>query len=574
MTLRGVAASSGIAVGRAHVLPRPGRAPRRLVEDRDGEVGRLRRAIEESRADIEAAAAQLRVHGSDAALVLDAQLLMHGDEMLASAAAREIAEDGLNAEWAIEQVVARLRQPLEASSSHYFRERAQDVEQVGRHIRRHLRGEVEAPLPDGEVVLVAADLTPADVARILGSDRRAGVVGLVTESGSATSHTAIVARALRVPAVVGVAELLENVPVGAALLIDGFAGTVRVDVSAEDAERARERGERHRTLTLELVARADRPTTTTDDVAIAVRANLDLSSEAALARDHGARGVGLYRTEFLYLDRGAPPSEDEQLEVYRSVVQSTRGLVTFRAFDLGGDKLPKQERLPPAPNPALGLRGLRLALRRPEMMRAQMRAILRVAALGDVRLLLPLVTTLGEFREALEVMARCRAELHDAGVEYGVCPVGAMVEVPSAALIADRLAAEAAFLSVGTNDLVQYTLAVDRTHPDVTHLGQALDPAVLRLLAMVSDRALATPLGCCGDMAADPLALPVLLGLGYREISVPVPALPIVQEVVRRVAVAELETLAKASLEAHSASEVRRVVREHLGERLADLIGP
>ncbi|MBX3250080.1 MAG: phosphoenolpyruvate--protein phosphotransferase [Myxococcales bacterium] len=303
-------------------------------------------------------------------------------------------------------------------------------------------------------------------------------------------------------------------------------------------------------------------------------ANIELPSEAAAACAQGAAGVGLYRTEFLFLERGAAPDEDAQLEVYREVLRGAApSPVVFRTFDLGGDKVPSggAHRAAVGQNPALGLRALRLALRRPDLFRAQVRAILRAGAEGDARLLLPLVTNVEELRLARSIVESCARELEAEGRAHARVPLGAMVEVPAAALLVDRLAAEVDFLSVGTNDLVQYTLAVDRCDPDVASLADPLDPAVLALLRIVAAGAGEREITMCGDMAADPLALPVVLGIGFRRLSVPLASLPFVAEGVRRLDGASLAALAADAARASSAAEVRALVRERLSGVLGSL---
>ncbi|MCB9614698.1 MAG: phosphoenolpyruvate--protein phosphotransferase [Sandaracinus sp.] len=565
----GIAASLGVVVGSVHVVPRAGRAPRRRATDRAREVERLRSALEATRADLQAARDGL---DEEMGLVLDALLLMHSDRLFVDATVERIERDGLVAEWALERTLASLKAPLLASPNRYFRERADDLEHVGAHVLRHLRGEQDRwVLPERELVLVAADLSPADAARILGDAR---VLGLVTEAGSATSHTALLARALEVPAVVGVRGLLDRLEGAPDAIVDALRGRVVVAPEAGERADAVERGARFLRFTHTLRDRTGEPARTRDGHDVEVLANIELPAEAGAARAHGAPGIGLYRTEFLYLGRGNAPDEEEQLEVYRSVVEAAEGgPVVLRTFDLGGDKLPSGLRIPTGPNPALGLRALRLSLRRPGLFRAQVRAVLRAAASGDVRLLLPLVTTVGELRAARRRIEEYAQELAHEGVEHRIPRIGAMVEVPAAALRAEALAAEADFLSVGTNDLVQYTLAADRGDPGVAELADPLEPAVLELLRRVvaAGSSQDVPVSMCGDMAADPVALPLVLGLGFRRLSVPLAALPFVHETVRRVDVGALGTLVEAALAQDGAAEVRALIRDALASDLGGL---
>jgi len=568
-TVLGIPASLGVGVGPSFVVPRPGRALRRHVSGREAEVERLRTAIEEGRAEIERARDSLEGK-SEISLVLDAQLLLHSDAMLADAAYQLIRDSGVGAEWAVEQTVDALSAPLRASSARYFRERADDIAHVGRHLLRHLRGDGELTLPTTrKVVLFAADLSPAEAARVFAES---GLLGVVLETGSATSHTALLARALEVPAVVGARGVLDRVLSGDVVVVDGIRG--RVILEPDDAERqiADDRAGRYRAFARGLLERRAEPVATRDGVEITVRANLELPEEAELARTHGARGVGLYRTEFLLLHRGAAPDEEAQLATYREVIEEMAPApVVFRIFDLGGDKLPPDQRFARGPNPAMGLRAMRLLRRRPELLRTQVRALLRATTAGDLRIMFPMIGGLADLREAKAFVERCAEELSAERIEHELPPLGCMVEVPAAALRVSRLAAECDFLSVGTNDLVQYTLAADRTDPEVAEVASPLDPAVLMLLGQIADGAEGSALSMCGDMASDPLALPLVLGLGYRSLSVAVGSLPLVLEMIRQLDLGELASLAAEACEADDAAAVATLVRERCGEPLGQL---
>jgi phosphoenolpyruvate-protein phosphotransferase (PTS system enzyme I) len=573
--LHGIAASGGVAVGGVMLLERRGPYFRRrhlAPEAVPTEVRRLRNAIDASRTEIEEVRSSLPDEfQAEYGLILDAHLMMHRDELVVDMAVQMVERERINAEWALRRTVELLKSKLMGAESSYFRERADDIEHVAQHILRHLTGTVDSLTPvEGPSIVVARDLSPADAARLLRSE----VQGVVTAFGSATSHTAILARALEIPAVVGVAGLMSVVDAGDSLVVDGLHGAVVVHPSSAEADRARARGERYHRFTGMLRARRDEPSETRDGEAVTLLANLELPAEAALASTEGAAGVGLYRTEFMYLDRRELPSEEEQLGVYQDVVRVMRPRpVVFRTFDLGADKLPTSERVPACANPALGVRALRLSLARPDLLRFQLRAILRAATEGDVRLMFPLVTTVDELRRAKAVVDACRAELDAEGVPYGPIHVGIMVEVPSAALMADALASECDFFSVGTNDLVQYALALDRGNPQVAHLAQPLDPAVLRLLSMTAKAAAAQgiPLTMCGDMAADPLALPLVLGLGYRRLSVPVTFIALAREMVRRLSVSEAHEAAEAALRMPTFADVRALVLERFRGALGDL---
>ena len=479
----GIGASLGIALGPAHMVPQMGCAVRREVSDPEQEIHRLREAIEGARAEIEEAKTEFEGN-SETAFVLEAQLLMHRDELLVENANRLIRSESVNAEWALELVVNALKAPLEAADSRYFRERAQDIEHVRRHILRHLRGRRDRlALPEFDVILCASDLSPADAVRLLSSPR---VIALVTEVGSATTHTALLARAFGIPAVVGVGPLLSRMQEGVEVLVDGLRGRVVLAPREKERAEAQKRKLRFRSFSNELRARSDEPTTTCDGVRVALLANIEVPAEAVFARAHGAQGIGLYRTEFLYLDRLESPTEEEQIEIYRNVLQEFgREEITIRTFDLGGDKLPRHQRFSPGPNPALGLRAIRVARRVPHILRTQIRAVLRAALVGPLRLMFPMVQGPAEFRNLRTLVSSCAKELENEGIEHAAVPIGAMIEVPSAAILTAELALDADFLCIGTNDLVQYLLVVDRSNRDVAELADPLHPAVTRILASI-----------------------------------------------------------------------------------------
>jgi phosphotransferase system enzyme I (PtsI) len=466
----------------------------------------------------------------------------------------------------VDGIVAQLAQAPQL----YFRERAGDVGHVGERILRSLTGSaVVFPKFEGPTILVASDLSPADAALLI----RQPIEALVVSDGSATSHTAILARTLEIPAVVGVAEIMRLVGTGDLILVDALRGEVVLEPDEAERDRAEERSRRFKLFTGKLRARRGVRTETRDGARIDLSANIELPAEAAIAVEEGADGVGLYRTEFLYLDRETMPTEEEQLQVYSDVVRVLAPRpVIFRTYDLGGDKLPLSDRQPRGPNPALGLRAIRLALARPDLLRAQVRAVLRAAVYGPVKLMLPLVTCVDEVRQARALIESWRAELEVAGIDHRPVPIGIMIEVPSAVVMADVLARECDFFSVGTNDLVQYALALDRTNPQVAYLARTLDPAILRLLHMtvVSARMRELPITMCGDMASDPIALPLVLGLGFRSLSMPTGAIPLAREIIARVDTQEAHECSMRALACTTADEVEKLVvgrfRKTLGE--------
>jgi phosphotransferase system enzyme I (PtsI) len=571
----GIAASPGVGVGPALVMD-SAHPHARHVHIGAGEAGfeveRLRAAVERSRRELEDIRARLGDGApADYRLILDAHLMMHGDALLIDSATRAIETEGINAEWAVERAVRGIAQHLAQASVDYFRDRSADVEHVGNRIIAQLSGHVSSlPAEMEGCVLVIDDLHPADAAQLIETP----VAALVTGLGTATSHTAILARTLEIPAVVGVAGIVSMVGSGDELVVDAFHGRVVLDPIEEECERARVRARRWRRFTRELRERALERTETRDRVALQLMANVDIPAEAALAAEEHVDGIGLYRTEFLFMSRREPPTEDEQAKVYSDIVRVTAPRpVTLRTIDMGGDAMTIDDDVVIGPNPALGLRAIRLALARPELMGDQLRAILRASAHGRLRVMFPLISGLDELRKARTALSVARKELLSRGDEIGEVEVGVMIELPSAVIMAERLAAECDFLSVGTNDLVQYGLGVDRSNPEVAYLAESLHPAILRMLDTVVRAALARdrPISMCGDMAADALVLPIVVGLGYRDLSVPVSAVALVREVLRRIDSAAAQRCAQQALQCDTTDAVRTLLADTFEDALGDL---
>ncbi len=572
-SLSGIAASPGVAIGKVTVFDRRSvPVPRRRIasEDIEREVARLEKAMEDARHEVETVRDSLPADaGADHRLLLETQLMMHGDELLLSQATAAIRQSRINAEWAMRRVVDEMRARLRAASEPYFHERADDVAYVGEHILRVLTGLSRAlPALTEATILVASDLSPAEAAQL----SPGMVMAIVTDGGSASSHTAILARALQVPAVVGVTDVTRHVSPGDVVIVDALHGEIVLRPDAEEQARARARAERFAAFKGRLRDSDQRAARTQDGAHVTLLANVVLELDVGHAKREGADGIGLYRTEFLYLDRREPPGEDEQTELYKRVVRRIAPRpVVFRTFDVGADKLPLGMRR--GPNPELGLRGLRVAFEQPELLVTQLRALLRASTDGTVQVMFPMVAGVDDLRRARVLFDRARDDLEAAGISYGPVAVGSMLEVPSAILMADRLAAECDFFSVGTNDLTQYTLAVDRSDPRVAHLARSLDPAILRSLdhARRVAEEHGKPISICGDLAADPVAVPVLIGIGFESLSMPMVAIPLVREVITRISRDEAREVAREALEQSSASDVERLVGARFGGALGEL---
>ncbi|MFL5301835.1 MAG: phosphoenolpyruvate--protein phosphotransferase [Anaeromyxobacteraceae bacterium] len=576
-TLMGLAASPGIAVGRCWPVDRRKvKTPKRRVGEDEvtGELARLDRALDTADQQLATVREKVeRLEGNDHLAIIDMHRMMLKDPMLVAEAQRLVREDNVNAEWAVQRAVRKIKAAFSDVADEYFKERRADVDYVGERIIKNLMGEVvdvEEPPPEGSVV-IAHDLSPADTALLL-HERK--VAAFVTDAGTKTSHTAIVARSMEVPAVVGVGRVSGLADKGDWIIVDGVRGMIILNPSP--GERADYEAARERWMKQEDALRATRdlPTTTQDGVSVRLVGNIEFAEEVPSLVDHGGEGVGLYRTEFLFMGRTEMPDEEEHYRTYSKVLSSLAPRpVTIRTFDLGADKLPAGARSHDT-NPALGLRAVRYCLRHPEMFRAQLRGLLRASVHGNLKVMFPMVSGVAELRAAKRSLLEAREELRKEGVETRMPPVGIMVELPSAAMIADRLARECEFLSIGTNDLIQYTMAIDRQNKDVAYLYRPLHLAVLRMLKLVCDagRVAGIPVSMCGEMAGEPIYALVLLGLGLDELSMNGPSIPLVKRVLRAASAADGRRLVDRILELTAADEIEREVRAEMVNRFGALL--
>ncbi len=574
MELKGTGVSPGIALGRALIVERDAAPVFRLVlapEEAEREVVRLGEAVGASRAQLLAIKERLsREVGMPHAYIFDAHLLMLEDPLLLDRARTVIRDDRVNAEWALRTVSDQLHALFAQLTDAYLRERSTDLDDVLGRIQLNLRGSAEAAslqrLP-GSFVLVAEDLTPSEAAE-LDWER---VLAVVTDVGSSTYHTAIIARSLGIPAVVGLKDATRRIPPGSLVVVDGTQGDVVVDPSGPALAGFRAVQQEYRQEEARLQGTRALPAVTLDGVPVRLQANVEFPEEAATASTYGAEGIGLFRSEYL-LGRGIRwPSEEQQLDVYRRLLDQMRPHpVTVRTWDVGLEDLAPGG--PSSPNPALGERALRLVWRSPEAFRVQLRALLRAGLHGPMRIMFPFASGPADLRLAQALVEQARAELRREGVPFREdVPVGLNLEVPSAALTADLLAREAEFFSVGTNDLIQYLLAVDRTDPRVAHLYQPLHPAVLRTLDTIARAAEAhrLPLSVCGEMAAQPLPAVLLVGLGYRELSMTPSAVPRVKAALRAVRAEEARDVALRCLLLGTEAEIEAFARRELAPCLA-----
>jgi phosphotransferase system enzyme I (PtsI) len=577
--LKGIAGSHGLAIGPAVIVGAVSHSfVRRTVRTHEVEVevGRFGEAVARAQEGIRQVVERVKSGAARAETsILDAYVQMLGDELVAEAVERNIRINRQNAEWAVSNAIQELCDKFEDMEDPYLVERRHDVAFVGERLLRALSGSDKvATLPKltRPSVIMAHDLSPADTASLV----KEPVVAILTEVGTGTSHTSIMARALEIPAVVGVADALGRIGQGDVVIVDGFRGEVTLWPTPEMIAEAEERSKKHIALVRHLREDKDKQAATSDGSAVHLRANIEFPAEALLAVDHGAEGVGLYRTEFLYVDRAAPPNEDDQYEIYRAVVETMHPRpVTLRTFDIGGDKFVSTFQVPPEMNPALGLRAVRLALSRPDVFLNQLRAMVRASAHGDARIMIPMVASLREFEEVRRLLGTAIREVDSRGQKRAAnIPLGVMIEVPGAAIMADVFAREADFMSLGTNDLVQYTLAIDRTSRSLAYLASPFDPSILRLIVNVvtASGKHDCPLSVCGAMASDPLAAVLLVGLGVRELSMEAAAIPEVKEALHRVALAEAEAVAHDALLQETAEDVERTLAAAFAPRLFDLL--
>ncbi len=571
--LKGIGVSPGIAIAPAvtvrwtlpevphHVVPRS------QVEK---EVRRLRAAVRDVKRHIEEVKARAAERaGPDEARIFDAQLLMLEDKEFLAGAEDLIRENHLTAEKAFEFKALEVRDLWTATGSTRLKDRLADLNGVTIRVVRHLMHRSEdddwEQITEPSIV-VTKELGPGLTVQL----DREHVVGLLSEEGTRTSHAAILAHSMGMPAVMGCAGALEKILPGTVLVLDGTRGTVLLDPTRAEVADAQGREQRRRALAAQLEEVVAQPSVTADGVRIVLMGNVDLPDEIKAAQAHRAEGVGLLRTEFLITSHSTLPTEDEQAAYFQRVGEAFPGQpVVIRTYDLGGDKLPPPFRVSWEANPQLGWRAIRVCLDEPQIFHAQVRAALRAAAHADIRLMIPLVTRLDEVERTRAIVAEEGERLAASGAQAArTLPVGVMVETPAAAVIADRLAAISDFLSVGTNDLTQYTLVVDRGNARLADRFTPHDPSVIRLLKMIADaaRAAGKPASVCGEMASEPLSAFLLIGLGYETLSVAPPALPLVKWTVRQISAAQARAAAESALAARTADEVLDILRLTLAD--------
>lgn len=561
---KGIAASNGIAIAKAYLLVDPDLSfSKTTITDVTAEQARVDDALKAASADVELIKTKAAENlGEEEAQVFEAHLMVLADPEMSSAFKQKIADDKVNAEQAVKEVTDMYISMFEAMTDNaYMQERAADIRDVTKRILSHLLN-VALPNPaliDEEVVLVARDLTPSDTAQL---DRNF-VKGILTDLGGRTAHASIMARTLEIPAVVGTEIATKEVAAGDMVIVDGLTGDVIVDPDADTLASYQQKAADYQAQRAEWALLKDQQSVSADGKTFVVGANIGSPKDMPAVLENGAEGIGLYRTEFLYMESDHLPTEEEQFEAYKTVVEKMAGKpVTVRTMDIGGDKHLSYWKLPEEENPFLGYRAIRISLDQTEIFRTQLRALLRASAFGNLWIMFPMIATLPEFRDAKQIYTEERAKLEEAGVAMGDVKLGIMIEIPAAAMLADKFAKELDFFSIGTNDLIGYTMAADRGNDKVAYLYQPYNPSILRLINNVITAAHKEGkfVAMCGEMAGDPIAVPLLMGMGLDEFSMSAPSILQTRALMKQLNTADMKLLAEKALDTETNDEVIALV--------------
>jgi len=576
VALKGIGVSPGIVIGSAYVFNRQD-IKETLYNLKDSqsvsrEVERFKKALGKSEQELLDIKNGLEDSEGIGPLFVDVHIMMLNDKTFVENTIKNIRDHRVNAEWALKMTISRHREIFDTIEDGYLRERIRDVEHVGQIILRNLSGKIHEKISDitENVVIVARDLSPADTVQM--TTRK--IVGFATDMGGKTSHTAIVAKSLEIPAVVGIEKVTEEVNTDDTIIVDGTAGVVIINPDPEVIKRYEDKKKHYLVMEEDLLKDAHLPAVTTDGHSVGVGANIEFVEEIPSAVFHGANGVGLYRTEFIYINREQLPTEEEHLAIYKDLIGS-RGVkwATIRTFDLGGDKFISDARLAKEMNPAMGLRAIRFCLQEVELFKIQLRAILRASVYGNVGILLPMISGVKEIVDARNIIDEVKEELISSGIPINEdIKIGIMIEVPSAVIMAEQLAEKVDFFSIGTNDLIQYALAIDRVNERVTYLYEPFHPAILKMIKQVVDAGhnAGIKVAMCGEMAGDPLCTPILLGLKLDGLSMTPLAIPRVKNIIRNSTVKESEKLLKEALTFSTATEIKEYVKVYMTEKFPE----
>ena len=576
--LKGVGVSPGIAIGRCYRFdPLGSQISFYKLNDESlipEEVLRFKKALKDSEhqlLDIQKNLKKMNI--AEPVYVIDVHVLILKDKMFTNRTIKYIREMGVNAEWALRMTLDHYKQVFEGVEDDYISSRVSDVQYVVQRILRNLSGEKREIIWDvgnDGVIVVSHDISPADTAQM----KLDKILGFATDSGGRTSHTAIVARSLELPAVVGLDDITHFVRTDDQLIVDGTAGMVVINPYPDMLKRYEEKKRHYDAANDEYLKYGKLPAVTLDHYNVGIGCNIEFVEEISSAVAHGAENIGLYRTEFLYIYRDNLPTEEDHFNNYRQVVTDKNlSWSTIRTFDLGGDKFPNYQKQSKELNPQMGMRAIRFCLKEVEIFKIQLRAIWRASALGKTKILFPMISSVDEIRAAKKLLEEARRELVDEGVKLpDEIEIGAMIEVPSAVVIADKIAREVDFFSIGTNDLIQYSLAIDRANERLTYMYEPLHPAVLRQIKTVVDAAhkAGITVSMCGEMAGDPICVLILLGLELDALSMNHLAIPRIKKIIRESTLKESKTILKKALSFNTASEVRSYVQNYMAKRFPD----
>ncbi|MEN6321510.1 MAG: phosphoenolpyruvate--protein phosphotransferase [Syntrophaceae bacterium] len=575
--LKGIGVSPGIVIGKAYIYDRLNtQISFYRLRDKSivaQEIKRFKTALKESEKQLLELKNKLcELAGREPLYIIDVHIMILKDRMFINHTVQNIKDMHINAEWAVKMTMDRYREIFEKVEDEYLKGRVSDIRYVGQRILRNLSGDKKEDIPkiDGKGIMIAVDFSPADTAQMMINK----VQGFATDMGGKTSHTAIVARAVDIPAVVGLESITKVVRTNDDIIIDGSAGLVVVNPDPEMIEVYEDKRRHFEEAQENYLKYARLPAVTQDNYKVEIGGNIEFIEEIPSVISHGAEGIGLYRTEFIYINKEQLPTEEEHFLNYKSVV-SAEGLqwATIRTFDLGGDKFYSDPRLAKEMNPQMGLRAIRFCLKEVELFKVQLRAIARASAFGKTRIMFPMISGVEEIREAKRIFFEVKNDLVARGIQVGdAIEIGVMIEVPSAVIIADELAKEVDFFSIGTNDLIQYALAIDRINERVTYLYEPLHPAVLRLIKQVIDigHRAGIRVAMCGEMAGEPVYIMILLGLEIDELSMNPLAIPKIKKFIRGSTLKESKALLEKVMTFASAAEIREYVSNYIQERFPE----
>lgn len=566
--LKGIAASNGIAIGKAFLMTEPDlTVTKSTVTNKEDEIIRFHEAVTAAKLELQKIRDRAEVDlGPENAAIFDAHILVLSDPELIGAVESKVNDKAVNAEAALQETADTLIVMFEQLDNEYMRERAADIRDVTKRVIARLL-EVEVPnigLIDEEVIIISKDLAPSDTAQL----NRAFAKGFTTDMGGRTSHSAIMARSLEIPAVVGTKNATSTIKQGDLIVVDGDNGEVLINPPTDVIESFVEKRNEQEAEKKQLSLLKNKKTITLDGIQVEVAANIGTPKDVESVLENGGEGVGLYRTEFLYMERDSLPTEEEQFQAYKQVLEKMGDKpVVVRTLDIGGDKQLPYLNLPEEMNPFLGFRAIRLCLEEQTIFRTQLRALLRASHFGNLKIMFPMIATLEEFREAKQLLLEEKEQLQEEGTLISEqIEVGIMVEIPSTAILADQFAKEVDFFSIGTNDLIQYTMAADRMNESVAYLYQPYHPAILRLVKMVIDASHAQGkwTGMCGEMAGDTIAIPLLLGLGLDEFSMSAPSMLKARNQINQLTQLEMKQIAEKALSMQTSEQVKQYVKETL----------